>query len=247
VILLPEYALAWSDEKRDWAIRHEQAHIARRDWQWQLLAQVMTCVFWFHPLVWLAASRLRNEAEHAADDAVLAAGANAVDYASQLVEVARLFQRQAAFAGVSMVHTPVLETRVTSILNSTLRRNPAGKAASAAIAAAALALVLPLAAYQSETVHKVGEQGLSAPKVINIIQPNYTQEARDAKIQGTVALSLEVNTEGKAQNISILRSLDRGLDENAITAVRQWTFQPGTKDGQPVTVAATIEVNYRLQ
>jgi TonB family protein len=247
VILLPDYALEWSGEKRDWAIRHERAHIARRDWMWQIFAQAMTCVFWFHPLVWLAALKLRNEAEHAADDAVLTAGADAAGYASQLVEVARLLRSQSALAGVSMVRTPVLEHRVTSILNAALRRRPAGWAARFGIAGAALALLLPLAAYQNEPAHRVGEPGLSAPTVASMIQPEYTQEAKDAKIQGTVALGLEVDAEGKPQNIYIVRSLDKGLDENAIAAIRQWTFNPGKKDGQPVTVAATIEVNYRLQ
>jgi len=245
VILLPDYALDWPVEKRDWAIRHEQAHIARKDWLWQIFAQAMTCVFWFHPLVWLAASRLRNEAEHAADNAVLGAGADAADYASQLVEVARQLQTASLLAGVSMVRTPVLEDRVTSILNSTLRRRPAGWAARLGIVAASLALLLPLAAYQNE-VYKSGEPGLTMPSVASRVEPVYTQEAKDAKIQGTVAVGLEVNAEGKAQNMYIIRSLDKGLDENAMAAIRQWTFKPGEKDGKAVTVAATIEVNFRL-
>jgi TonB family protein len=246
VILLPKYALDWPSEKRDWAIRHEQAHIARRDWFWQVFAQFMTCLFWFHPLVWVAASRLRDEAEHAADDAVLAAGADAPDYAAQLVEVARQLQSQTALAGVSMVRTPVLENRVTSILNSGLKRRPAGRAARWAIAAAALGLLLPLAAFQAEEAHKMGEPGLSAPKLVSRTEPQYTQEAKDGKIEGTVVVGLEVNTEGKAQNLYIIRSLDKGLDEEAIAAIKQWTFQPGEKDGKPVTVVATIEVNFRL-
>ena len=245
VILLPDYALDWPAEKRDWAIRHEQAHIARRDWFWQIFAQVMTCVFWFNPLVWLAASRMRNEAELAADDAVLAAGADAAGYASQLVEVARKLRMESLLAGVSMVRTPVLEGRVSSILNSALRRRPAGWAARLGIAAAALGLLLPLAAYQNE-VYKRGEPGLSLPRVVASVQPQYTQEAKDAKIQGTVTVGVEVNAEGKAQNMYIIRSLDKGLDENAMAAIREWTFQPGEKDGKPVIVAATIEVNFRL-
>jgi TonB family protein len=246
VILLPNYALDWPSEKRDWAIRHEQAHIARRDWFWQVFAQFMTCLFWFHPLVWVAASRLRDEAEHAADDAVLAAGADAPDYAAQLVEVARQLQSQTALAGVSMVRTPVLENRVTSILNSGLKRSPAGRTARWAIAAAALGLLLPLAAYQAEEVHKMGEAGLSAPSVVSKTDPQYTEEARQARIEGAVVVGLEVNTEGKAQNLYIIRPLDKGLDENAIATIKEWTFKPGEKDGKPVTVSAVVEINFRL-
>ncbi len=109
-----------------------------------------------------------------------------------------------------------------------------------------LGLLLPLAAYQAEQAHKIGEPGLTGPTVISRIEPSYTQEAKDAKIQGTVAVGLEVNAEGKAQNLYIIRSLDKGLDESAIAAIQQWVFKPGEKDGKPVTVTATIEVNFRL-
>lgn len=247
VILLPEYALNWLPEKREWAVRHEQAHIARQDWLWMLFAQAMTCVFWFNPLVWFAASRLRNEAEHAADDAVLAAGADAAGYAEQLLEVARKLRLQSAWAGVSMVRTPVLEDRVTSILNATVRRRPAGWAARLGIAAAALGLLVPLAAYQADHVYKNGDPGVTMPRVGTTVEPQYTEEARNAKIQGTVVVGVEVNADGKAQNMRIIRSLDEGLDLNAMAAIGQWTFQPGVKDGKPVTVSAVIEVNYRLQ
>lgn len=245
VILMPAYAFGWPQEKLDRAIRHEEAHIARQDWLWQMFAQAMTCVFWFHPLVWLAAARLRSEAEHAADDAVLATGAQAEDYAAQLVEVARLLQGRQFASSVSMVRTPLLEVRLMSILNSARKRQPAGWPARLTIAAVALGFLLPLAAYQHD-VHKMGEPGLTAPRVLTQVQPQYTEEAKSAKIQGNVTLGLEVDPDGKAQNIYVVRSLDKGLDENAIEAIKQWTFSPGEKDGRPVAVSAVIEVNYRL-
>ena len=92
VILLPAYVEDWAEEQRDVVIRHERAHIERRDWLWQGFAQVMTAVFWFHPLVWLAAAQMRQEAEHAADDATLATGVQAPDYADRLMAVARQIQ-----------------------------------------------------------------------------------------------------------------------------------------------------------
>jgi len=63
---------------------------------------------------------------------------------------------------------------------------------------------------------------------------------------GTVVLAVEVEPDGAPHNIRVVRGLGFGLDENAIDAVSQWKFQPGMKDGVPVTVAATIEVNFRL-
>jgi len=94
-------------------------------------------------------------------------------------------------------------------------------------------------------VYRVGG-GVSAPVVLFKKDPEYSEEARKAKYQGTVLLSIEVNASGTAGNIKVVRSLGLGLDEKAIEAVKQWKFKPGSKDGKPVTVAATIEVNFRL-
>jgi TonB family protein len=88
--------------------------------------------------------------------------------------------------------------------------------------------------------------GVTAPLVLHKVEPEYSEEARKAKYQGTVLLYIEVDPSGRATNIKVQRSLGLGLDEKAIEAVKQWKFKPGYKDGKPVTVAATIEVNFRL-
>jgi TonB family protein len=88
--------------------------------------------------------------------------------------------------------------------------------------------------------------GVTAPVLLFKREPEYTEEARKAKYQGTVLLYVEVDPSGKATNIRVQHSLGLGLDEKAIEAVRQWKFKPGTKDGSPVPVTANIEVNFRL-
>jgi protein TonB len=88
--------------------------------------------------------------------------------------------------------------------------------------------------------------GVTAPTLLQKVEPEYSEAARKAKYQGTVVLYVEVDPAGKATNIRVQRSLGLGLDEKAIEAVKKWRFRPGTKDGKPVTVAATIEVNFRL-
>jgi len=100
-------------------------------------------------------------------------------------------------------------------------------------------------AVNSKGVYRVGG-GVSAPSLLFKTEPEYSVEARAAKLQGTVLLYVEIDPDGKAQNIGVKRSLGLGLDEKAIEAVQRWKFKPGTKDGMPVTVAATIEVNWRL-
>jgi protein TonB len=78
-------------------------------------------------------------------------------------------------------------------------------------------------------------------------EPQYTQEARAAAIQGTTALYVEIGADGAAHNIRVVRSLEPGLDQQAMDALSHWQFQPGQKDGVEVTVAATIEINWKLK
>lgn len=87
---------------------------------------------------------------------------------------------------------------------------------------------------------------MSAPVLLYKVEPEYSEEVRKAKYQGTVVVYVEVDPSGRAVNPRIVRMLGLGLDEKAIEAIKRWRFRPGYKDGKPVTVAATIEVNFRL-
>jgi TonB family protein len=245
VILLPVYIANWPAEKRDAVILHEQAHVERRDWMWQTFAQAVTAVFWFHPLVWLAAIQLRQEAECAADDRVLAEGIQAAEYAGQLVEAARRLQGRVPQESVAMVREPILTSRITAILDSTHPRGRTGHWSRAAIVISSLLLVVFLAACQGARIYKV-VQVTTPPHVISKIEPQYTEQARAQKIQGKVVLTMIVNPDGRADHIRVMRSLDKGMDANAVAAIRQWTFEPGEKDGKSVRVAVTIEVNFHL-
>jgi len=97
----------------------------------------------------------------------------------------------------------------------------------------------------ASTAFRVGN-GVTAPSVLYKADPEYTEEARLAKYQGTVVVSAEIGTDGLAYNMKAVRGLGLGLDEKAIEAISQWKFKPGTRNGQPVPVLATIEVNFRL-
>lgn len=88
--------------------------------------------------------------------------------------------------------------------------------------------------------------GVSAPAPIYKVEPEYSEEARKAKYQGTVLLAIVVDEQGRTRNIRVVRSLGMGLDEKAIEAVSKWRFRPGYKDGRAVAVAANVEVNFRL-
>jgi len=104
---------------------------------------------------------------------------------------------------------------------------------------------------QSETPQQVGEVrrvvgGVSAPVAIYKIEPVYTEEARKAKFQGAVGLSITVDERGLPRNFKVVKPMGVGLDEKAIEAVQQWRFKPAQLNGKPVAVLAAVEVNFRL-
>ena len=93
---------------------------------------------------------------------------------------------------------------------------------------------------------KVGP-GVTAPRLLMKVEPQYSELARAARYQGTVVLTIEIGADGAVHGIRLLRGLGLGLDEQAADAVSRWQFQPGTRDGAPVAVRATVEVNFRLR
>ncbi len=95
-------------------------------------------------------------------------------------------------------------------------------------------------------VFKVGG-GVTPPTVVQRIEPQYSEEARKARYQGTVVLEAIVRKDGTCDILRIVRSLGFGLDENAIQALKQWRFRPGMRNGVPVDVALNIEVNFNLR
>jgi TonB family protein len=84
------------------------------------------------------------------------------------------------------------------------------------------------------------------PEVITRVGANYTREAGRAGIQGTVLLAVSVDESGRARDVHVERSLDPGLDQEAIKAVSQWRFRPGREDGRPVRVDVKVEVIFGL-
>jgi TonB family protein len=94
-------------------------------------------------------------------------------------------------------------------------------------------------------VFKVGG-GISAPQAVSTPDPEYTEEARNAKAQGTCVLWMIVDDQGRPRDIKVVRGLGFGLDAKAVEAVRQWRFQPAMKDGRPVNVQISVEVGFKL-
>jgi len=87
---------------------------------------------------------------------------------------------------------------------------------------------------------------VSQPELIWKSEPEYTEEARKVKLQGTVQLRIVVDERGRAESIEVTHGLGLGLDERAVAAVRQWKFKPGMRGGKPVPTVAIIQVSFRL-
>ncbi len=131
VILLPIGADDWQSERLRVVLFHELAHIKRRDWMMQMIAQVACAVYWFNPLVWFAARWMRIEAERACDDQVLNAGYQPADYAQHLLDIVRNV-RVASFASraaVAIARSSKIEGRLRTVLAENLNRHPIKKSA----------------------------------------------------------------------------------------------------------------------
>jgi TonB family protein len=94
-------------------------------------------------------------------------------------------------------------------------------------------------------IYRVGG-GVSAPRPIYDPDPEYSEEARKAKFQGTVLLTAVIGPDGRPRDLRVARSLGMGLDQKAIDTVWKWRFVPGMRNEKPVSVMVTIEVSFRL-
>jgi protein TonB len=96
-----------------------------------------------------------------------------------------------------------------------------------------------------EGVFSVGG-GVTPPVVVFRVDPEYSEEARKARYQGTVVLEAIIRKDGKVDILQFVRKLGFGLDQNAIEALKKWRFRPGTMNGKPVDVSLNIEVRFTI-
>lgn len=89
-----------------------------------------------------------------------------------------------------------------------------------------------------KTVHR--------PEIVGQVTPWYTEEAREARVAGTVIVESIIDREGCVRNAKVLKGLPYGLDDSALAAVKNWTFLPATLDGKPVKVYYVLTINYQV-
>jgi TonB family protein len=249
-ILMPKPATGWPEWQVEAAVRHERMHIRRNDLWSNFAAQVACAIWWFHPLIWILFRRLRNDQEAACDDAILFSGFEPATYAEALLAVARNSTPN-LLNGCAMTTQMNLKSRITRLLDRGIARTTSRgtilrTAVAFAIALGAIAILTPLrTTAQSGPVYSVGD-GVTSPRVLYKVDPEYTEEARAQKVSGPVTLSMVIGADGIARDINIVKGIGSGLDEQAAAAIEKWHFEPGQRNGEPVAVRAVVEVNFRL-
>jgi len=151
-IVLPRDALHWTEDRIAIVLAHELAHVERGDWAVQMTAEIVRAIYWFNPLVWMVCTRLREESEHAADDAVMAQGMAGPDYAGHLLDLARALTDRGGrnwLPAAAIARPSSLERRVRAMLNDRTNRAPVPRSTRFATIAAALLLSVALAAAQA--------------------------------------------------------------------------------------------------
>lgn len=88
--------------------------------------------------------------------------------------------------------------------------------------------------------------GVSAPQLIYSVEPEFSEEARKAKVAGNVLVNLWVDQNGNPSHVHVIRGVGMGLDEKAVEAVRQYRFRPALESGKPVLVELNVEVNFQI-
>jgi TonB family protein len=149
-VILPRSAPLWTDGRAQVVLLHELAHIKRRDWLFQMLAEILRSAYWFNPLVWIVCRRLREESEHATDDAVLDRGVAGPEYATHLLDIARAFtcHNRPWLPAAAIARPSSLERRIAAMLSSRANRAPASRPVRLTTMAALFALAVAVASAQ---------------------------------------------------------------------------------------------------
>lgn len=147
-VVVPAPARHWSAPRVQAVIRHEMAHVTRRDWLVHIVADVAVALHWYNPLIHAVRTRLQRESEQACDDAVLAAGTAPRDYAEHLLAIAHAGRLAAVPAGaVPMAQPSTLERRIAAMLNPELDRRAPSRRSVVAFVCLLLAIALPMAGF----------------------------------------------------------------------------------------------------
>jgi TonB family protein len=270
-VLLPLSTRDMTSDTVDAVLCHELLHVKRWDWLWTVAEAAWASLLWFHPAARYLVSRSSLARELMVDAQTLAITRDRRAYAQALLTFAGTSTQPATVATPFFTRRH-LPDRVAFIVNQEVGMQPRGRFAvtSAALTVLALAVTLVIrampmlsAAGHDDTVVGVDAvrstepvsqasrpgNGTTVPTVVHQEKPQYTAEALAAKIQGDVIVDVVVLENGTVGEVSVVKSLDtvHGLDNAAVSTVKRWRFEPGTRDGKPVSVTVAIAMTFTLK
>jgi TonB family protein len=232
-VILPADARTWTDDRIRVVLAHEMAHVLRRDWLLQTAAEVVRCVYWFNPILWIGCAQMRQESEQACDDTVLKAGIDGHAYAEHLLEIARVFRRHRTVwvPAAAIAYRSSLERRVCAMLNSRVDRKPVTPLAALTVVAALVSITIPIA-------------GLSAfaQTRFAIVSGTATDETGAVLANATLALS-NVRTQAKYE----VRTDQSGAFEFVGLPAGDYTFEARVLGFEPQKESVTVGVGESLQ
>lgn len=254
VVILPQDSENWTQEKLTAVMHHELAHVRRFDSLSQILSLILCAVYWFNPLVWLAAKALRADAEIAADDAVVNSGISPSAYAAELLQIATEFGRQRqplTTIGVSLMKQSQIETRIISIVDPNNRRRGVAKLegmsvlALGAVAAVALVSLRPALAIAQGTQSPVVAP-TTAPKPSDPTQPAIAPISQIPLVKPAIAPSAPTKASKSVKPAKAPKTLRRVKGE-ALIAPNVAPSLPTTPaiasvpaQGSPITTDPTL-------
>jgi mono/diheme cytochrome c family protein len=161
----------------------------------QILAQTVSCIYWFNPLVWYAVRRLHVERERACDDCVLRLGADGADYADHLLQITRGLNSGFAQSAVSMAHPSQLKARMIAILDSRIRRSRASRIAASSLLTIVSVLMLTIAAIQLTTLSTLVLPAFASPLGAPLWSPEPAVQVRAAATPQQLAAAVDPHYE----------------------------------------------------
>lgn len=212
VVVLPASHRQWAAERREAVLLHELAHLSRGDLLMNAVSHVGRALYWFHPLAWHAAHRLRIESERACDDAVLRRGTRASDYADHLLSIATGSATPLPVAALAMARPSAFEGRLLAILEPGLERAAPSRLRVALTTAAFLIVIVPLAA--ASPTARAGAMSVAQDPAAEAP----TRETRDgsAAVPALIEALADANAAVRLAAVSSLGSLE---DPRAIAAL----------------------------
>lgn len=228
-IVLPADCGSWSLDRRRAVLLHELAHVRRHDLIGHTLGRLACAIYWFHPLVWTAAKRLRSESERACDDLALACGARASDYAEHLLDIVTSVRHDATpTVALAMARRKEFEGRMLAILDPELRHSTPTRQQSVALigSLAVISMLVGAAApapRSERAVVEIAPQPHRQPQLNDVADPNAAKGRKlpSAKPESlSVAMSGDMESTSRDIHSAISKSIAKSIKNSVATSIR---------------------------